>query len=275
MPAIIRRLTANRLVDVGFSAVSLQDATKHEPLGGVYTVSNTYERTKTLLLDKHLDRLEESARREGIAFECDRKRLKSALRRMILESEFGDVRFRISVPADAAGEMIMTLEPFQPPDPQLIQAGVRCMTSTVARHSPASKRSEWMHRRQALESTRPAGIYETLLLDARGNLLEGASSNVYVVRNGDLLTASSGMLAGISRMIVLEVCHNIVPLRATAPSMSEIDQYSEAFLSSSSRGIIPVIEIDEMLIGNGQPGSTTLALRTAYQDWVADHLEEL
>lgn len=275
MPAIIRRLTAKGLVEVDFSAVSLQDATKHEPLGGVYTVSNTYERTKTLLLDKHLDRLEESARREGIPFKCGRKRLKSALRRMILESDFGDVRFRISIPAAAPGEMIVSIEPFQPPDPRLIQAGVRCQTSTVARHNPASKRSEWMHRRRALEATRSPGIYETFLLDARGNLLEGASSNVYVVLNGELRTASSGMLAGISRMIVLEVCHNIVPLRAAAPSMSDIDQFSEAFLSSSSRGIIPVVEIDETLIGDGGPGSTTLALRNAYQAWVADHLEEL
>lgn len=275
MPAIIRRLTAQGLVAVDFSADSLQEATKHEPLHGVYTVSNTYERTKTLLLDRHLDRLEESAGREGFPFKCDRKRLNSALRRMILESDFGDVRFRISVPADAPGDMILSIEPFQPPSPALIGRGARCKTSAAVRRHPGSKNSKWMHRRQALESEQPAGIYETFLLDPNGSLLEGASSNVYAILNGELLTASSGMLAGISRLIILEVCQSVIPLCATAPNISDIDRFSEAFLSSSSRGIIPVIEIDEMLIGDGRVGPTTLALRKAYQDWVAEHLKEL
>ncbi len=275
MPAIIRRLTAQGLVDLDFSADSLQEATKHEPLHGVYTVSNTYERTKTLLLDRHLDRLEESARREGFPFRCDRKRLRSALRRMILESAFGDARFRISVPADAPSEMILSIEPFQAPKPALIASGARCTTSAAVRHHPGSKSSEWMHRRQALESEQPAGIYETFLLDKNGYLLEGASSNVYAILNGELLTATSGMLAGVSRMIVLAICQNVIPLRGEAPNICDIDRINEVFLSSSSRGIIPVIEIDETPIGDGRVGPTTLALREAYQDWVAEHLEEL
>lgn len=275
MPAIIRRLTAHELGDVDFSADNLQEATKHEPLHGVYTVSNTYARTKTLLLDKHLDRLEDSAQSKGIPFKCDRKRLKSALRQMIVESDLGDARFRISVPADAPSEMILSIEPFQPPKPALIGRGARCITSAAIRHNPRAKSSEWMRQRQALESEQPVGIYETFLLDPDGNLLEGASSNVYAILNGELLTASRGMLAGISRMIVLEICQNIIPLRSEAPNLADLHRFSEAFLSSSSRGIIPVIEIDETLIGDGRVGPTTLALRKAYQDWVADHLEEL
>jgi branched-chain amino acid aminotransferase len=275
MPALIRRLRANCLVDVDISAISLQDATKYEPRAGVYTVSNTYARTKTLLLDVHLDRLEDSARREGIPGNVDRQRLKAALRKMILLSGFGDVRFRISVPADAPGDIILSIEPFQPPSPALLNQGVRCVTSSAARRNPASKSSDWMHRRQALETARDPRIYETLLLDRQNNLLEGASSNVYAILNGELLTAASGMLAGISRMIVLEICQQILPQRATAPNMSDIARFSEAFLSSSSRGIIPVIEINNMPIADGQIGPNTLALQKAYRAWVAAHLEEL
>ncbi len=275
MPVIIKRLTKQGLVDVEFDADSLQEAAKYEPRAGVYTVSNTYERTKTLLFDAHLDRLEDSAQREGFALDYERKQLKAALREMIIESNHGDVRFRISVPAQSPEEMILSIEPFQAPSPQLIEAGARCITSTMARHNPASKSSEWMHRRQALEAAQPADIYETFLLDPRGNLLEGASSNVYAILDGELLTAAAGVLAGISRMIVLEVCENIVPLRSTAPNIADIDCFSEAFLSSSSRGLIPVVELDGAPIGDGRVGATTLALRKAYQRWVSAHLEEL
>jgi len=275
MPVIIKRLTKQGLVDVEFGAVSLQEAAKHEPRAGVYTVSNTYDRTKTLLLDRHLDRLEESAQCEGFALDYERKQLRTALRQMIIESNYGDVRFRISVPAEMPGEILLSIEPFQAPNSQLIEAGARCITSTVARHNPASKSSEWMHRRRALEAARPLGIYESFLLDPRGNLLEGASSNFYAILDGELLTAAGGVLAGISRMIVLEVCENIVPLRLEAPNIADIDCFSEAFLSSSSRGIIPVVELDGKPIGDGRVGATTLTLRSAYQRWVAEHLEEL
>lgn len=275
MPAKIRRLTRVGLFDLEIKANSLQDAARHEPREGVYTVSNTYNRTQTLLLDAHLDRLEDSARRERISLAYDRSQLKAALRALILEADYGDVRFRISAAAAAPAEMILSIEPYQPPSPSLIANGARCQTSRAIRKNPASKSSGWMHRRRALEAAKPAGIYEVFLLDTQGNLLEGASSNVYVLLDGALHTAGSGVLAGVSRLILREVCAGIVPLRMQAANMADIDRFSEVFLTSSSRGIIPVIELDGKAIGDGTVGPITLALREAYQHWVEAHLEEL
>ncbi|MDE2853619.1 MAG: aminotransferase class IV [Chloroflexota bacterium] len=275
MPATIKRLTRQGLFDLEINANSLQDAARHEPREGVYTVSNTYKLTQTLLLDAHLDRLEDSARRERIPLAYDRSQLKAALRALILEADYGDVRFRISAAAEAPEELILSIEPYQPPSPSLIANGARCQTSTAIRKNPASKSSGWMHRRRALEAAKPAGIYEVFLLDSQGNLLEGASSNVYVLLDGALHTAGSGVLAGISRLILREVCGGIVPLRMEAANMADADHFSEMFLSSSSRGIIPVVELDRIVIGDGRVGPTTLALREAYQQWVEAHLEEL
>ncbi len=275
MPAIIKRLTKQGTVAVDSDARSLQEAAAREPRDGVYTVSNTYCRTKTLLLDAHLDRLDDSARRQGFALGYDRKLLRQALRKMIMESGYCDARFRLSVSAQAPEEALMSIEPFQAPASEWIQAGVRCITSNVARHNPAAKSSDWMHRRRALEAARPAGIFETFLLDRSGRLLEGSSSNVYVILDDELLTAASGILAGVSRMILLAVCEKIVPLRLEAPNIADIARFKEVFLTSSSRGLIPVVELDGEAIGDGCVGATTLALRSAYQAWVEAHLEEL
>ena len=275
MPAIIKRFTRQGTVAVDSDARSLQEAATREPRAGVYTVSNTYSRTKTLLFDAHLDRLEDSARRQGFAVGYDRKRLRQALRMMIEESGFDDARFRLSVSAQAPDEALLSIEPFQAPASEWIQSGVRCITSHAARHNPSAKSSEWMHRRRALEAARPAGIFETFLLDRSGRLLEGASSNVYVILDDTLLTAAGGILAGVSRTILLAVCETIVPLRLEAPNIADIARFSEVFLSSSSRGLIPVVELDGEAIGDGRVGATTLALRSAYQAWVDANLEEL
>lgn len=276
MPAIVKCLRAGELCEVDYQADSLRTAAKFESPHGVYTVSNTYRATKTLLFGAHLDRLEDSALRIGMKLSLDRKGLRQALRQMIVESGYGDVRFRVSAPADTPESLILTIEPYWPPAADLIGAGARCITSaTIARKNPAAKSSAWMHEREALQTAMPAGIYETFLIDAGGRIREGLTSNFYAIKKSRLLTAAEGVLAGISRTIVIQVCANVIELRFEAPVVTEIPEFDEAFLSSSSRGIVPVVEIDGMPIGYGTVGAKTKALRLAYETWVADRLEEL
>ena len=276
MPAIIKRLTGEGLQDVSYSASSLADAAAHEPRAGVYTVSNTCFRTKVLLFDSHLDRLEDSARHEQIAITYDRTQLRANLREMIVNSNFPDVRFRISVPASAPDTLLLSIEPHQPPAPSLLLNGVRCITSEKAsRRKPVSKASDWMHMRKQMQEAMPPGIYEAILKSAEGFLLEGMSSNFYALFEGRLYTAGAGVLAGISRKIVLEVCQAIVPLSLQTPHIDDLSNFTEAFLTSSSRGIVPIVEIDGQAIGDGLVGETTKSLRKSYQGWVDQHLEEL
>ncbi len=276
MPVLVKRLTVDGLVDVNYSAENLRDAAKHEPYEGVYTVCNTYNSTQTLLLGAHLNRLEDSVLRQGFVLALDRSRLRQALRQMIIDSGFGDVRFRISAPAHSLGELTLAIEPFEPPASDLICSGVRCTTTaTAVRSDPAAKSSKWMHQRESLLSGMPAGIYEAFLVDVQGGILEGLSSNFYAIKDSQLFTADDGVLAGISRKIVFEVCTGIISLRLQTPQLSDLPHFSEAFLTSSSRGIIPVVEIDSQVIGDGRVGVMTKKLQKAYDHWVADHLEEL
>ncbi len=279
MPAIIRRLSPRGLEKVAYTASSLAEAVVFEPFDGVYTVGNTWHTTKALLFDAHLERLEASARHQRIAIDYDRQQLKAALRTMILASDYGDVRFRISVSAARPDSLLITLEPYHPPDEALVRQGVRCVTSGVAqRKGPAAKTSDWMHIRGKLPDATAPGVYEIILLDKSGFMLEGATSNFYAIangHNGQLYTAGSGILAGISRRILLEVGRDILPLRLQAPHIDDLPGMLEAFLSSSSRGVIPIVAIDGRSIGNGAVGEYTKRLRQAYQRWVAEHLEEL
>lgn len=276
MPALVKQLNLTGLVDASFVADSLRDAAKREPADGVYTVSNTYNSTQTLLLDAHFDRLEDSARRECIALAIDRPRLRRALRQMIYDSGYGDVRFRISVPAAKPEEMMLSIEPFEPPAPDLLRSGVRCITIEKAKRlNPAAKSSRWIHQRELLLAGMPEGFYEAFLVDSDGGILEGLSSNFYAIKNGQLLTAGEGVLAGISRSIVFTISAGIISLRLQTPQRSDLLQFNEAFLTSSSRGIIPIVELDGKTVGNGKVGSETNRLRKAYDRWVKDHLEEL
>lgn len=276
MPTLIRILDAQGLRPAAYSAESLGAAAAYEPEDGVYTVTNTYHTFDVLKLDAHLDRLEDSARRARIPLRLDRGRLRAALRQMIAEAGWGDVRFRVTVGRARPDELLLTIEPFQPPAPELVTQGVRAITApNSARHDAETKSTEWMQARKALEAAMPPGIYDTFLLDGEGYVLEGLASNFYGVLDGELRTAGHGVLAGIAQQIVFEIAPGILPLRREAIHVREIARLSEAFLTSSSRGIIPVVEIDGQTIGAGVPGPQTQALRAAYQAWVQAHLEPL
>ncbi len=276
-PCLIRILTADGpLQPVDYSADSLNDAIQYEPQDGVYTVTNTYNTFQTLKLDAHLNRLEDSARRENIPLKLDRAKLRAALRRMITEAGFGNVRFRVTVPRDTLDRLVVSVEPFTPPSPEVIVHGVRCITvSDSARNNPAAKTTDWMHARKSLADEMLEGIYDTFLLSADRYILEGLSSNFYAVLDGELRTAGEGVLPGIARQVVFMVAPDVLPVRKEAVHVDDLPRLSEAFLTSSSRGIIPVVEINGVTIGEGVPGPKTLELREVYGAWVEAHLEEL
>lgn len=276
MPAHIRVLHRDgTLHPVGYTAQNLADAAQYEPDDGVYTVTNTFNATQVLKMSAHLDRLEDSARRAGIPLAYDRATLRAALRRCILEYGAGDVRWRATVSKQHADQIVITLEPFSPIAPELIENGVKTITApNAARVNATAKTTGWMHQRGALNP--PQGIYDTILLDADGHMLEGLAANFYVIRDRALYTAPTDVvLPGISRQIVLEVAPPILPVVEVAPHADDLSVLDEAFITSASRGIVPVVEIDGKRIGSGKPGPFTRQLRAAYQAWVATHLEEL
>lgn len=276
MPTLIKLLTGEGLHDVPYTAESLADAARYEPNNGIYTVTNTYDGVRVLKMDAHFDRMEDSARRQQIPLNLNRQQVRDALRQMIETAQFGNVRFRVTVPSATPDQFILTMEPFVGPTAALIEKGVRCITApNSARRAAQAKTTDWMHARQKLQDAQPEGIYDTFLLDADGYLMEGLSANVYAIIGGELRTAGEGVLKGISQQIVFAVAPPIIAIRSEAVHINELPQFDEMFLTSSSRGIIPVTELNGTPIGTGQPGETTRALREAYDAWVIDHLEPL
>lgn len=276
MPCFIRLLTPDSLQPVDYSADSLADAAQHEPRDGVYTISNTFNMFQVLKIDAHLDRLENSASRSNIPLKLDRPRLRAALRQVIQEANYGDVRFRITVPADAPGHFILSVEPFKTLTPEICANGVRCITVPgAARHDPSAKTTNWMHDRQTIEASLPPHIFMGLLLDQNGDILEGLSSNFYAILNGVLRTAGHGVLPGIAQQLVFEVAPAIIPVHKEAVNVVEVPALDEAFITSASRGIVPVVEIDAIQIGDGAPGAQTRALHEAYSARLIELLEEL
>jgi branched-subunit amino acid aminotransferase/4-amino-4-deoxychorismate lyase len=272
-PTYIKWLTAQGLEPAAYQAESLREAAQFEP-DGVYTVANTFNTYQTLRLDAHLDRLEDSAQKEKIPLQLDRRRLRAALRQMIGEAAYGDVRFRVSVPRTQPDHLLISLEPFTPPTPAIVYGGVRCVLAQgIMRRNPSAKTSDWMMARSHYQI--PPEAFEALLVNENGQILEGFTSNFYAVLDQQLRTAGEDVLPGIAQQIIFNIAPEMMVLRRDAVKVDDLPRLEEAFITSSSRGVIPVIQIDEQLIGDGTPGPRTMQIQRAYDRWVQAHLEDL
>jgi D-alanine transaminase len=120
----------------------------------------------------------------------------------------------------------------------------------------------------AKQESRRQGCYESWMLED-GFITEGSSSTAYIVKNNMIITRpkSNDVLPGIRRHVLLELAADkgiAVELRAF--TLDEVLVADEAFLSSATTLVLPVVKIDGKPIGNGKPGSMTLKLRQFYVD---------
>jgi branched-subunit amino acid aminotransferase/4-amino-4-deoxychorismate lyase len=275
MPIPISVLTPQGVTAAPYTADSMAEAATKEPQG-VYTVARTFERDKALLLDDHLDRLERSAQLEGIAVKLDRAALRAALRALVDQSGYAESRFRITIPRTAPDQQIISLEPYKPVPDEIIKQGARIVTLHMERHNPVAKTTKWATERKETVESFPPGIYEGVLVSPEGLLLECTSSNFYAVLDNVLWTADDKLvLGGIARQIVFTVAPRILPIRLKPIHVEQIDKISEAFLTSSGRGVVPIVEIGGKTIGDGKLGRFSRSIRHDYEAWAAAHLESI
>jgi D-alanine transaminase len=123
----------------------------------------------------------------------------------------------------------------------------------------------------AKEMARDAGAKEAWFVDADGFVTEGASSNAWIVtRDGTLVTRSAdrGILRGITRTVTLDlVARQSLPFEERRFSVEEAYQAREAFVTSASQIVMPVVSIDGRPVGNGAPGLVATALRRDFHDY--------
>jgi len=275
MPIPVKVLHSDgNLRDAPISADSLDEVASKEP-EGIYTVARTYHRTKAVLFDAHLDRLEESARLEQIEFNLDPGALRHALALMIEESQVADSRFRITIPKNQPDQIWLAAEPLKMIPPEFKNRGVLAATCKVTRPNPKAKSNAWVNLRNEAAKGISQSAYEGIIVNEDGFLMEGFSSNFYAILEGILYTAGHDILHGVARRIALIVAPEVIPVHFQPIHIDQLTKIEEAFLTSSSRGIVPIVKIDDVRIADGLPGASIRQLSKAYDHWVEEHVEPI
>lgn len=248
---------------------------------GVYSALRTYEHNKFLELDAHLDRTERSMDLLNWDYDFDRGRLKRALHQATTAFPAPDSRVRFDIlswPAESLGtesRELIALIPFKPEPKQYYTRGVGVdFVPHLVRDEPLAKTAEFAERRSKMLPSRTRSHFEYLLLDEDDNLLEGTMTNFWAVRDGQVWTAGEDVLEGITRKILLDLIPEMgIPVYEMAVNKKDLPYLDEAFLSGSSRAVVPVVRVAHYEIGNGYPGPISRQVLRAYQAYVVENIK--
>jgi len=241
---------------------------------GAYTTVRTYDGDGVPFLTEHLRRLEESVALQGHAHAIDRAELRSSLAAALRATGHPESRIRITF---APPDLFASIEAFVPPAESLYKTGAACVTVALRREVPQVKDTRFLSAAQGAYAALPAGVHEGLLVAEDGAILEGLSSNVFVVMNGVLRTEETRALRGTTRALVLELAGGLVPVSRQAVLRVDLPRAAEVFLTSVSREVLPVVRVDDVTVGRGQPGPLARELRKRYRARMrtaAEHLRK-
>lgn len=258
-PARTYEIDAGGLRPLG-EAAGLTSASAALP-AGAYTSFRTYGGRRVVRLAQHLRRLEESVALQGTAARLDPDGVRRGLAAALDATAFPESRLRLTF---APPLVFVSLEPFPPLPAALYEEGVAARTLPIHRDNPRSKDTHFIATADRAYRDLPPGIHEALLVAEDGSILEGLSSNFFAVLGGRLRTEEARVLLGVTRALVLEVARARLPVDLLPVRQGEVPAVSEAFITSVSREILPVVKIDGQTIGDGRPGPQTKTLREGF-----------
>ena len=242
----------------------------------VFESLRTYDR-RPFHLDEHLTRLYRSAQLIDLDIPYSREQVTTIVREVIERNAYKHATIRIFVTGGETEDsilpsgqpaLIVLITPLGERDMQRFANGSRVITTHLQRIMPEAKTNNYVAAVRALKEAARRNASDALFVNEHDHVLEATRSNFFIFRGDTLVTPRQGILIGVTRNVVLDLARSRFPIEERPILLDELAQAGEAFITSSSREILPVVQIDDLLIGNGKPGPHTYELEQLFIDMV-------
>jgi branched-chain amino acid aminotransferase len=262
---------------------------------GVYETLRTYAR-EPFLFDRHFARLRHSAGQLALDLPLSGDDLLARVRatmtdadgppseagaspseayiRILLTRGVGELTYNLA--ACPVPTLVIIVKPYVAPPERTFTDGIRVSLVGIRRNHPTAlnpmiKSNNLLNNALAMQEALQRGADEALMRNQAGEIVECSQSNVFIVRQGVVLTPplEAGLLPGITREFVLELAADLGITAREAPiTPAELLAADEVFLTGTTREVTPVVHVDDTRIAQGQPGRLTKQLLSAFRDRV-------
>jgi branched-chain amino acid aminotransferase len=251
---------------------------------GVYETLRTYNGVP-FLYDRHMRRLRQSAERILLDVPFDDAtmltwidqtiaaagQMDEAYIRILHTRGVGDLSYDLrSTPAPST---IIFVKPFEAYPARVYNDGIRISLVEMLRNHPKSvnpiiKSNNLLNNALAMQTAYRSGAEEALMCNYRGELTECSQSNFFMVRGGAALTPPSqaGILEGVTRAFIFELGRELgIDVREETLTPADLETADEMFITSTTRDLSPVANVDGRAVGSGRPGPITKKLTELYR----------
>lgn len=280
-----------RMVDEEVAGVSARDGGLLHG-AGVFTTMRAAG-SRVFRLDQHLARLKSSCAVLALEASLDEAIIEDAIDDLLETNSLSDARLRLTITrgapdlatGDATPTILLTAGPFEPYPAQLYEAGMTVGVVSDQKANPhdvqaGHKTLNYLSRFAALREAKSRGAAEALWFDVANHLQSGSVSNVFLVKNGAVLTppttgdvASDESLAkfvsaprrpvlpGILRGAVIDAAKELsIEVQPTVLTINDLLGADEVFLTNSAMRVMPVTRIERHVVGTEKPGDVTRRL---------------
>lgn len=251
---------------------------------GIYETMRTYN-NRPFLFDRHMRRLRNSARMIALdlPFTDGELAMQITETRDVADVQ-GEAYIRVLVTrgigeltydphATPTPSIVIIVKPQVDPPPEAYERGVRVVIVDVVRNHPDTvnpliKSNNLLNCALAGQQAIRRGGYEGIMRNYRGELTECTTANLFVVQDGTALTPplECGLLSGITREFLFEVGTEAgIAVREQVLRDEDLFRADEAFLTSTTRELLPIVNVDDRTIGSGSPGPTTKQLLESFR----------
>jgi branched-chain amino acid aminotransferase len=251
----------------------------------IYETMRTYN-GKLFLIERHMLRLENSARMLSLPLPMSIEEVRKELERTIRETDNKECYIRMIV-TRGEGEIgldidlckkpnyVIIVKPFENLPASFYEKGIKVALVHIRRNDqqsldPSIKTCNLLNNVLAFREAKEQNAFEGILCNIAGYVTEATASNVFAVKDGSLLTPppNAGLLQGVTRWLTLELAKkNAIPVQEKNIMPEEFLACDECFITSTTKGILPVNQISEKSL-NRTPGPVTRKLMDAYRSFV-------
>ncbi|MFT3894667.1 MAG: aminotransferase class IV [Anaerolineales bacterium] len=261
----LHQIQNDRAQSLTLPDMSSLDAITRQLPDGYYSTFRTFDGcTRVIGLSAHLRRLPN----------IDGSSLRRNLLLLLEPYRPGEARVRLILTKQ--GELYISIEPLKLLTREIYENGVEVETTLLYRNDPRVKSTAFIGvSNDERKHIAQQGIFEALLVK-NGKILEGMTSNFFYIMDDILYTAQRDILLGVTRTMVIRAARGIgMEVRYRPLKLDQLPAVKEAFITSSSRGIVPVIQIDAVKVGRRKVGQTTMLLMKAYDEYVLKQAEKI
>ena len=243
---------------------------------GVFDFLRTYNKVPFHLKD-HLKRLHKSASLLDMNYNVSIEELESRVCQTLEASPDDECNIRILVTGGTSSDNLMPAGDLQTiiivskineMNPAFYSEGVQVTTNQIDRFIPGAKSINYIPGIMSLKEAKSRGAIEAIYKDKDGNLLEGTTSNLFVVIDGKIITAPEArILPGITRQVILSFAEEIAPVEIRNIHYDEVRLMQEAIITASNKEVIPVTQIDSIPIGSGGIGPISKQIMQRFEDY--------